>query len=341
MRTSKWNFSCALAVVAFMSAADAQTARPAPDSIEGHLAAGKNAAGGRDGTPDFYGLVTAICVAPLNAPVRPDAPAPRMNPNRASTYVEPKKAFDDLYWMGTRSRSTWALTTSDGIILYDTQGLYDADEVIIGGLKKLGLDPAKVKYVIISHAHENEVGGAKLMQERYGAHIVMGAGDWDMVDQSVNGFPFGKPKRDIVATDGMKITLGDRTVTLYLMPGHTPGTISGIFQVHDHGKPLTVAYSGGTEFNFVNDVPHFDTYLASERKFAAIAAAAGATIILGNQSQFDSAALKLRTLADRRPGEAHPLDVGAAAVARYFEIEDECAQAVRLKLLAQEHDSAK
>ena len=109
-----------------------------------------------------------------------------MNPNRASTYLEPKKAFDDLYWMGTPSRSTWALTTSDGIILYDTQGVYDAEDVIVGGLKKLGLDPAKVKYVIISHAHDNQVGGAKLMQERYRAHIVMGAGDWDMVDQSIN-----------------------------------------------------------------------------------------------------------------------------------------------------------
>src|SRR5262249_42609377 len=74
----------------------------------------------------------------------------------------------------------------------------------------------------------------------------------------------------------------------------------------DRGKPLTVVYSGGTEFNFVNDVPHFDTYLASVRRFAAIAAAAGATVIIGNQSQFDGAALKLRTLADRRPGEAHP-----------------------------------
>ena len=145
MRTSKWNFTCALAVFAFMSATDAQTARPAADSIEGHLEAGKNAAGGRDDTPDFYGLVTAICVAPLNAPVRPDAPAPRMNPNRANTYLEPKKAFDDLYWMGTLSRSTWALTTNDGIILYDTQGVYDAEDVIVGGLKKLGLDPAKVK----------------------------------------------------------------------------------------------------------------------------------------------------------------------------------------------------
>ena len=340
MRISKCNISCALAVLAFVSAADAQLPPLAPDSIEGHLAAGKNSAGGRDDTPDFYGLVTAICVAPLNAPVRADAPAPRMNPNRASTYLAPKKAFDDLYWMGTPSRSTWALTTTNGIILYDTQGVYDAEDVIVGGLKKLGLDPAKVRYVIISHAHANEVGGARLMQERYGAHIVMGAGDWDLVEQSVNGFPKGKPKRDMVATDGMKIPLGDRTVTIYLMPGHTPGTISGIFQVHDHGRPLTVAYSGGTEFNFVNDLPHFDTYLASEQKFAAIAAAAGATIILGNQSQFDGAALKLRTLADRRPGEAHPLDVGAAAVARYFKIEDECAQAVRLKLLAQQHDAA-
>ena len=345
MRLSKWGATCALAVftfmssAAFMSSADAQTSPPAPDSIEGHLAAGKNAAGGRDDTPDFYGLVTAICVAPLNAPVRPDAPAPRMNPNRARTYLQPKRAFDDLYWMGTLSRSTWALTTTDGIILYDTQSVYDAEYVIVGGLKKLGLDPAKVKYVIISHAHENEVGGARLMQERYGARIVMGAGDWDMVDQSVNGFPNGKPKRDIIATDGMKITLGGRTLTIYLMPGHTPGTISGIFQVHDHGKPLTVAYSGGTEFNFLNDVPHFDAYLASERKFAAIAAAAGATIILGNQSQFDSAAPRLRMLGDRRSDEPHPLDIGAAAVARYFKIEDECAQAVRLKLLAQQNDA--
>jgi metallo-beta-lactamase class B len=333
MRMPKWYIAGALAVLVLANTAEAQMP---PNSIEGHLAAGKNSAGGRDDTPDFYGLVTAICVAPLNGAPRPDAPAPRPNPNRKSTYMEPKKAFDDLYWMGTPSRSTWALTTSDGIILYDTQGVYDAEDVIVGGLKKLHLDPAKVKYVIISHAHANEVGGAKLLQERYGAHIVMGAGDWDLVDESVNGFPTGKPKRDIIATDGMKITLGGRTVTIYLTPGHTPGAISGIFQVHDHGKPLTVAYSGGTEFNFTNDVPHFDIYLASVRKFAGIAAAAGATIIMGNQSQFDNAYPKLRMLADRRPGEPHPMDVGAAAVARYFKIEDECAQAVRLKLVARQ-----
>src|SRR5262252_1911521 len=178
MRNSKW-IIWALAILAFMSVADAQSVGPAADSIEGHIAAGKNAAGGRDDTPDFYGLVAAICVAPLNGAPRPDAPAPRENPNRKETYMEPIQAFDDLYWMGTPSTSSWLLTSDDGYILYDTQRVYDAEHVLVAGIKKLGFDPAKVKYVIVSHAHAGEVGGAFLFQSRYGSRIVMN--DWDMV----------------------------------------------------------------------------------------------------------------------------------------------------------------
>src|ERR1700759_4164500 len=246
--------------------------------------------------------------------------------------MQPKKAFDDLYWMGTEGVSAWLLTSKDGYILYDTAGVYDAEDVLVGGMRKLGLDPAKVKYVIVSHGHRGESGGAYLFQSRYGAHIV--TADWDLIDGSLYGYPTGKPKRDIAATDGMKVTVGNRTVTLYSTPGHTPGTISGIFQVLDQGKPMTVVYSGGTEFNFPNDVAHFDQYLASERRLASLAAAAGATIILNNQSQFNGGATRPRELKERPPGEPHPLDVGTNAVARYFKIEDECAQAVRLKLLA-------
>ena len=55
---------------------------------------------------------------------------------------------------------------------------------------------------------------------------------------------------------------------------------------------------------------------------------------MNNQSQFNGAADKLRMLADRHEGERHPLEVGAAAVARYFRIEDECAQAERLRIIA-------
>jgi len=320
-----------MAFAALTCAANAQSGPPTPDTIEAHLAAGKNAAGGRDNTPDFYGLVTAICVAPLHGAPAPDAPAPVEDPNRKATYLEPKQAFDDVYWMGTRSVSAWLLTSSDGYILYDTANVYDAEDVLVGGMKKLGLDPAKVRTVIVSHGHRGESGGVYLFQSRYGARIV--TADWDLIEGSVHGYPTGKPRRDITPTDGMKITVGERSVTLYLTPGHTPGTISGIFQVHDRGQPLTVVYSGGTEFNFPNDVAHFDQYLASERRLAAIAKEAGATVIINNQSQFNGAADRLRMLADRRAGERHPLDVGADAVARYFKIEDECAQAQQLKIM--------
>ena len=38
-------------------------------------------------------------------------------------------------------------------------------------------------------------------------------------------------------TDGQKLTLGDTTITLYIIPGHTPGTISVVFPVKDYGTP--------------------------------------------------------------------------------------------------------
>jgi metallo-beta-lactamase class B len=327
------NAACLVFVAAMASAAYAQSSALTPDTIEAHLAAGKSAAGGRDNTPDFYGLVTAICVAPQRGAPAPDAPAPVENPDRKATYLEPKKAFDDLYWMGTESVSAWLLTSSDGYILYDTANVYDAEDVLVGGMTKLGLDPAKVRYVIVSHGHRGESGGAYLFQSRYGAHIV--TADWDLIEGSKYGYPTGKPTRDITPTDGMKLTLGDRSVTLYVTPGHTPGTVSGIFTVHDHGQPLTVVYSGGTEFNFPNDVAHFDQYLASVHRQATLAKEAGATVIINNQSQFNGAADRLRMLGDRRTGERHPLDVGAGAVARYFKIEDECAQAQRLRIIAE------
>jgi metallo-beta-lactamase class B len=315
----------AAAVAIGIESADAQ--QSAATAIDAHLAAAKKEAGF-----EFRGLLGALCVAPRNTPTRDVAPG-RPPANRKSQYTEPAKVFDDVYFVGTKDRSSWALTTSEGIILIDTTYEYEAEEVIVGGLKKLGFDPATVRYVIISHAHAGEVGGAKLMQDRFGSRVVMGEGDWEMIEKSVNSFPNGKPKRDIVAADGGKITLGGRTVTLVPMPGHTPGTTSLIFEVKDNGKPLTVAFPGGTEFNFVNDVPHFDTYINSAHKFAAAAAAAGATILMTNQSEFDNAASRIKMLAARRPGEPHPFDLGPDAVQRYLKVFDECAQVARLKLL--------
>jgi metallo-beta-lactamase class B len=316
---------CAAVIVAGLGVTGASP-QPAANGIDAHLAAAKAAAGF-----DFTGTLARICVAPQTGPGADVAPGPP--PNRATWFTEPAKVFDNLYFVGTKIHSSWALTTSEGIILIDTLYEYASEEAIVAGLKKLGLDPATVKYVIITHAHGDHVGGAKLMQDRFGSRIVMGGPDWDSIEKSVNQYPNGKPKRDIVAADGQKVTLGDTSVTLVLTPGHTPGTVSMLFEVRDNGTPLMVAYSGGTAFNFLNDVPHFETYINSQRKMAAAAAAANASVLMSNHSEFDNAVTKIKMLAARKRGEPHPFDLGREAVARYFKVSDECAQVARLKLM--------
>src|SRR6202166_5197018 len=260
-----------------------------PDAIDAHLIAARTAAGF-----DFTGTLARLCVAPVAVPstLRDVAPGPA--PARDTWFAEPAKVFDNLYFVGSKIHNSWALTTSEGIILLDTLFTYNSEEEIVGGLKKLGLDPATVKYVMISHAHRDHVGGAKMMQDRYSSRIVMGGPDWDSIERSVNGYPQGKPKRDIVADDGQKITLGDTTVTIVTTPGHTPGTLSMLFTVKDNGKPISVAYSGGTAFNFPSTVPNFDAYIKSQAKMAAAAAATNASILMSNHSEFDSATTKIR-----------------------------------------------
>ena len=312
-------------------------AAPVADTIDAHVKAAQDAAG-----TDFSGTLARLCIQPeggadaqasarnaSGAAAKPQPP--RVIPDRSTWFAEPQKIYDNLYWVGTKVHSSWALKTSAGIIIIDTLYNYASEPEIVDGLKKLGLNPADIKYVIVSHGHGDHDEGAKLLQDRYGAHVVMGAPDWDSVIKA-NNMAGGIPKKDIVATDGQKLTLGDTTVTIVTTPGHTPGTLSLIFPVKDHGKTLIAAYVGGTAFNFPRDPAHFDTYISSSEKFAKTTAAAGATVFLTNHSEFDSAYLKGRTSAARKPGEAGPFEVGSAVIQRYFTVTGECAKAEKLRL---------
>ncbi|HWY62946.1 MAG TPA: MBL fold metallo-hydrolase [Rhizomicrobium sp.] len=325
----KKHFGAALVMAAGLVGANA-----APDTVDSHVLAAQKAAG-----TDFPGTLARVCIQPAGgsdatasaraAGARPASPTARVIPDRATWYAEPAKVFDNLYWVGSKVHSSWAIKTSAGIIIIDTLYNYASETEIVGGLKKLGLDPATIKYVIITHGHGDHDEGAKMLQDKFGAHIIMGAPDWDSITKA-NNMPGGVPKRDMVATDGQKLTLGDETVTIILTPGHTPGTLSMIFPVKDNGKTLMVAYSGGTAFNFPRDPAHFDTYIASAKKFQAAVKAAGATILVSNHSEFDDAYLKSRVA--RKPGDVSPFVVGADAVQRYFTVTSECAEAAKLRL---------
>ncbi|MEA3153361.1 MAG: metallo-beta-lactamase class [Betaproteobacteria bacterium] len=291
---------------------------------------------------EFLGALARTCLLPpsRSEDLR-DIPAPYVSdpnkaPPRATWYAEPAKVFDNLYFVGGKIHSSWALKTREGIILLDTIYPYNSEELIVGGMRKLGLDPKDIKYVVISHAHQDHIGGAEMLQKRYGARVVMSGPDWDLVEKVPNRFKSMAPKRDIVATDGMKLTLGESTVNIWFTPGHTDGTISFTFQVLDRGRPVNLVYSGGTALVYEYHLPEWsiknlNTYIVSQRHLAAKAKETGATVLISNHSEFDNAYNKNRMLAGRGNGP-HPYEIGADWVQRYFKVTENCARATQLKV---------
>ncbi len=329
----------ALGLLLAVSAPAAQTANDTP---EAHVALAKTAAG-----EDYQNLFNFLCAVPgsrgggrgagegrggaaTGAPRGPGGGprqgTPQGPPARSTWYAEPVKVFDNFYFVGQTEYSVWAITTSEGIILIDAIFDYSVEEEVAGGLKKLGLDPANIKYAIVSHPHPDHHGGAKFLQDRYGARVIMSAADWDFLDRTGGT----KPKRDMVATDGQKLTLGDTTLTLYITPGHTPGTISFLIPVKDNGKPHLAALWGGTGLN--PDRDSIQSYIRSAQRFGDIVRQAGADMILSNHTDWDGSKVKLPLAAKRAPGSPNPYVVGNESVQRYLKVAEECATSRLMRL---------
>jgi metallo-beta-lactamase class B len=304
------------------------TTLAAQDTSETNIAAAKAAAG-----DDFQNLFTFQCYGPGPggtgagagrglAGGRGRGQRPPGPPDRSTWYAEPVKVFDNLYFFGQSEYSVWAITTSEGIIVLDTIFDYSVEDEVVGGMKKLGLDPAKIKYAIVSHPHPDHDGGARFLQEHYDTRVIMSPADWDVLDRRTIGT---KPKRDIEATDGQKLTLGDTTLTLYITPGHTPGTISTLFPVKDNGTPHLAALWGGVGLN--PDRESVEKYIRSAQRFSQIVKQAGADIIFSNHTDWDRSKINLPMLAKRTPGGPNPYIVGNTKVLNFLKVAEECATA--------------
>jgi len=316
----------ALAVLMGVGMVQAQAPAPASPSIDELVSRAKAAAG-----VDWTGTFARLCIPPPPVTGRGGARAGGP-PARATWYAEPAKVADNLYFLGTKAHHSWALVGSDGIIVFEALFEYATAAQIEDGFRTLGLDGSKVKYIVLSHAHGDHDGGARFVQDIFrNARMVYGAPDWDAVEKSTNR-PGGKPRRDLDGTDGMKLAIGDTSVQIVTMPGHTAGTLSYLFEIKDRGRPLKVAYVGGTAIPFDGTAAYYDQYIASTQKMAKAAADYGATVLLSNHTEFDNGYFKAHTAANRKGADvANPFDMGAAGVARYFTVVETCAAAAKLR----------
>ena len=293
------------------------------DAVAAHVAAAQAAAG------EHAGLLERLCPRPVTAEPVPARRAEPGIPPRESWYREPAQAFDNLYYVGMTEFSTWAVTTSEGIIVIDPVFDYSVEAEVVDGLRALGFDPADIRYVLVSHAHYDHAGGAKLLQERFGARVLLSSADWDLLERND---PEWKPTRDIEVVDGQKLTLGDTTLEMYLTPGHTDGTISTLIPVRDGAARHVAALWGGTAFNFGPIADRFEAYAESAARFREIATSAGADVVLSNHPSYDGSKLKLPAVASRAGGEPHPYVVGTDSVQRYLTVAERCGLAALAEL---------
>ena len=249
----------------------------------------------------------------------------------------PTRVFDNLYFVGSRSLSSWAITTSRGIILID--GLRNAEEaraVIEPSMRSLGLDPAQIRYIIVTHGHGDHYGGVRYLVERYRPSVVMSEIDWGEIARpalQLDAPHWGRPPaRDIAVRDGHRLRLGDTIVELPVARTHTPGTISPIFTVRDGRRRHRVLLWGGTGFNFGPSVERLESYAASADRLRVLARARNVDVLFSNHPRPDGSIARMEVLRHRQAAAPHSFVIGRQRVSAVLTALATCARVQAQKI---------
>jgi glyoxylase-like metal-dependent hydrolase (beta-lactamase superfamily II) len=119
-------------------------------------------------------------------------------------------------------------------VLIDTGAGRSIDK-IIENIRAVGVDPAAVGNVILTHNHIDHIGGAPYLKKRYGCKLIMHeldaravrSGDDHATAAGMYGVSFPPTPVDVTFTEAeYRLAIGDDIIVLFHTPGHTPGSIS-------------------------------------------------------------------------------------------------------------------
>lgn len=254
--------------------------------------------------------------------------APRANSNDDPP-IEPARIFDNVYIIGNTGTVVYAVDTPEGIILIDALAANQVESVLLPGMRKLGLDPARVKLVVVAHGHPDHFGGSPYFQDR-GARVAMSAEDWNTIAPRPGAAAKGAapPKRDIEMKEGQPVGLGGVEITPVLIPGHTPGSMGFIFPVRDNGKIFIAGMFGGTMLTFTRPtLDQLSQYQDSIAHFRAEAVKAGVEIELQNHPLMDDLTGRLAAVRAHGSGAPNPFIEGRENYPAFLDVMAECLRA--------------
>ena len=155
------------------------------------------------------------------------------------TAFPPHKIVNGVYYVGTRTLSSFLIVTPAGHILIDTT--YERNvPTIQKSIEQLGFKVSDVKIVLGNHAHGDHQEGDAAFKQLTGAQVMAMAEDVPALEAMKPG---GKPHPiDRVLHDGDTVTLGGVTLVAHLTAGHTRGATTWTTRVSDGGKSYDVVF---------------------------------------------------------------------------------------------------
>ena len=107
----------------------------------------------------------------------------------------------------------------DGMVVANGAITYRRARTLAGQLTELGVKPADVTYLAVSHTHGDHVGNVALFAS---STVLIQGAEYDWAMAGPNKPAFG-PSATITRLAGDHDVFGDGSVTILSTPGHTPG----------------------------------------------------------------------------------------------------------------------
>jgi metallo-beta-lactamase class B len=128
-------------------------------------------------------------------------------------------------------------------------------------------------------------------------------------------------RRGVDVIDGQKLTLGDTTITLFLLPGHTPGSVSSIIPVKYQGRTYNMLNLTASRFSTYASIAPFERIFDEAKRAKVVAVVQVHPEILMNKTAL------MEDLHTYPPARQHPLIWSPEKAARYMDVELECGRA--------------
>jgi len=154
-----------------------------------------------------------------------------------TTAFPPHKIIGNIYYVGTRTLSSFLVVTPQGNILIDST--YERNvPTIAKSVEQLGFKFSDTKILLGSHAHGDHQEGDALVKQMTGAQVMAMAEDVPALRDMKAGNK--EHPIDKILHDGDSVTLGGTTFVAHLTPGHTRGCTTWTTKVMDGGKSYNV-----------------------------------------------------------------------------------------------------